>query len=371
MLSSNQVRRVPLILLGAGGIGRTLLRQLLQQRTHLRSAHAIDLPVLALAGSTSMVTGDPLLDEETLLAVAEQGLSGAAGYRGAAEDEQIAFLETVRERGFNRAIVVDATASDHTIPVLQRAGDLGYDIVMANKRPLSAGTEVWYKLMAARRRGQCIRHEATVGAGLPVISTLLGLVDSGDEIVSIDACLSGTLNFLCTALEDGQLFSESVKAAMEQGFAEPDPRDDLMGVDVARKALILTRMLGVRAELSDIRRESLVPDVLRDVPLADFMDQLSSFDVVMKARQQSADEQGLVLRYLAEVSAGQTRVGLVPVPQATPLGRLRGTDNLISFRTARYSERPLIVSGPGAGRQVTAAAVFADILQVATLAPAN
>ncbi|MGH2347726.1 MAG: homoserine dehydrogenase [Chloroflexota bacterium] len=368
-MSANQIRRVPLILLGTGGIGRTLLRQLLQQRTHLRAAHALDLPLLALAGSGSMVAGDPLLDEETLRAVAEEGLSGASGYHGSPEDEQIALLETVRDRGFNRAIVIDATASDHTVPVLLHAAEMGYDIVMANKRPLSASTEVWYRLMAGRRRGQCVRHEATVGAGLPVITTLLGLVDSGDEIVSIDACLSGTLNYLCTALEDGQLFSEAVRAAMEQGFAEPDPRDDLMGVDVARKALILTRMLGVRAELPDIRRESLVPDDLAGVDLSDFMKQLAGFDAGMRSRQQSADEQGLVLRYLVEVSAGQTRVGLVPVPQATPLGRLRGTDNLISFRTTRYSERTLIVSGPGAGRQVTAAAVFADILQVATLAP--
>jgi len=368
-LSVNHIRQVPLILLGAGGIGRTLLRQLLQQRTHVRAAHALELPVIALAGSSSMVTGEPFLDEETMRAVAEHGLSGASGYHGAPEDEQIALLEQIRDRGFPRVIVIDATASDHTIPVLLHAADLGFDLVMANKRPLSSTTEVWNRLMAARRRGQCVRHEATVGAGLPVIATMLGLVDSGDEVISIDACLSGTLNYLCTALEDGHPFSEAVKAAKEQGFTEPDPRDDLTGLDVARKALILTRMLGVRAELSDIHRESLVPGGLADVGIRDFMEGLRDFDVTMRSRQQSADEQGLVLRYLVEVSAGQSRVGLLPVPQATPLGRLRGTDNLISFRTARYSERTLIVSGPGAGREVTAAAVFADILQIATLAP--
>jgi homoserine dehydrogenase len=126
-------------------------------------------------------------------------------------------------------------------------------------------------------------------------------------------------------------------------------------------------MLGVSAELSDIHSESLVPDHLMQASPEDFLEGLESVDVVMRSRQQAADEQGLVLRYLVEVSASKTRVGLVPVPQATPLGRLRGTDNLISFRTARYSERALIVSGPGAGREVTAAAVFADILQVATL----
>lgn len=369
MLSGNPIRQVPLILLGAGGIGRTLLRQLRQQRTHVRASHALELPLIAIAGSGSMVSGDPFLDEETVQAVQEHGLSGAAVYRGSPEDEQIALLEQAHERGFSRAVIIDATASDHTIPVLLQAAALGFDVVMANKHPLSASTATWNTLMAARRRGQCIRHEATVGAGLPVIATLQGLVDSGDEIIGIDACLSGTLNYLCTALEDGHSFSESVKAAKEQGFTEPDPRDDLTGLDVARKALILTRMLGVRAELRDIQRESLVPDCLTDVGLLEFMEGLGGFDVTMKARQQSADEQGLVLRYLVEVSAGQTRVGLVPVPQATPLGRLRGTDNLISFRTARYSERTLIVSGPGAGREVTAAAVFADILQVATLAP--
>jgi len=152
------------------------------------------------------------------------------------------------------------------------------------------------------------------------------------------------------------------------GITEPDPRDDLCGLDVARKALILTRMVGVRAELNEVARESLVPDHLMGASLPEFLEGLSSIDESMRARQQAADEQGLVLRYLVEIKPGKTRVGLVPVPQATPLGRLRGTDNMVSFRTARYSERTLIVMGPGAGREVTAAAVFADILQIATLA---
>jgi homoserine dehydrogenase len=362
------LRTVPLVVLGTGGIGRTLLRQLLQQELHVRTSHALALPIVALAGSRSMVVGDPALDDETIRAVAVHGFSGAGGYHGTPEDEQIAVLDSLGERGFRRAIVIDVTASDHTVPVLLHALSLGYDVAMANKRPLSASMDVWYAMMAARKRGQCVRHEATVGAGLPVIATLLGLVDSGDEIVSIDACLSGTLNYLCTALEDGHAFSEAVRTAQSLGFTEPDPRDDLCGLDVARKALILTRMLGVSAELCDISRESLVPDRLMDVPLEQFLQGIESFDVVMRSRQESADEQGLVLRYVAEVSAAKTRVGLVPVPQATPLGRLRGTDNLISFRTARYSERTLNVSGPGAGREVTAAAVFADILQIATLA---
>ena len=365
---ANGIRRVPLIVLGTGGIGRTLLRQLLQQRVHLRTSHALELPLLALAGSNGMLVGEPLLDDETVQAVAEHGMSGAGFYRGLPEEDQIALVDSLRDRGFGRAIVVDVTASDHTLPVLLRAAESGHDVAMANKRPLSSSMDTWYALMHARRRGRCVRHEATVGAGLPVITTLLGLVDSGDEVISIDACLSGTLNYICTALEDGQAFSEAVLAAREQGFTEPDPRDDLCGVDVARKALILTRMLGVQADLADIKRESLVPEGLANCSLDEFLGSLPGLDASMRNRQQTADEQGLVLRYLVEVSAAQTRVGLVAVPQATPLGRLRGTDNLVSFRTARYHERRLIVSGPGAGRDVTAAAVFADILQIATLA---
>lgn len=364
----NELRSVPLVILGVGGIGRTLLRQLLRQHTYLRLNHALELPIVALAGSRSMVIGEPELDVETVNAVCEHGLSGAAWYRTAPEEEQVTLIESLRERGFDRGIVVDLTASDHTSEVLVAACRQGHDVVMANKRPLSAEMDVWYELMSARKRGQSVKHEATVGAGLPVISTLLGMVDTGDEIISIDACLSGTLNYLCAALEDGQPFSESVKSAHAMGVTEPDPRDDLCGLDVARKALILTRMMGLRAELTDIARESLVPEHLMKVPLADFLEGLVSIDSSMRERQRAADEQGLVLRYLAEISAGTTRVGLVPVPQATQLGRLRGTDNMISFRTTRYSDRTLIVTGPGAGREVTAAAVFADILQIATLA---
>ncbi len=364
----NGLRRVPLVILGAGGIGKALLRQLLQQRNHLRLHYALELPVIAVAEAHTMLVGEPCLDGETLVAVCEQGMSGAARYRRAPEDDQLGVIMSLRERGYTGGIIVDLTASDHTADVLVESVKHGYDVVMANKRPLSADMGIWYSLTSARKLGRSIRHEATVGAGLPVIATLQSLVDTGDEIVSIDACLSGTLNYLCTALEDGQSFSDAVRAARVLGITEPDPRDDLCGLDVARKALILTRMIGTRAELGEIRSESLVPDHLMGTSLDAFLEGLSSIDETMRARQQAADEQGLVLRYLAEIKPGASRVGLVPVPQATPLGRLRGTDNMVSFRTARYSERTLIVMGPGAGREVTAGAVFADILQIATLA---
>ncbi len=315
-----------------------------------------------------MLVGDPCLDAETLGAICEQGMSGTARYRRAPEDDQMGVIGSFKERGYAGGIVVDLTASDHTAEVLLEATKCGLDVVMANKRPLSAAMGIWYGLTSTRKQGRSIRFEATVGAGLPVIATLQNMVDTGDEILSIDACLSGTLNYLCTALEDGLPFSESVRSAKELGITEPDPRDDLCGIDVARKTLILTRMIGVRAELGEIARESLVPDHLMGAEIGEFLDGLSSIDGIMRERQQAADEQGLVLRYLAEIKPGKARVGLLPVPQATPLGRLRGTDNMVSFRTVRYSERPLVVMGPGAGREVTAGGVFGDILQIATLA---
>lgn len=364
---NQQARLVPLIIVGVGGIGRTLLRQMRMQRNHLRSTYGIELPIVALADVGSMVAGDPVLDDDTIDAVIEHGLSGASGYRGSPEDEQIAVISSLHERGFDKAIVVDATASDHTIPVLLEAAELGHDLVLANKRPLSAGMDVWYELMAAKKRGQAIRYEATVGAGLPVIGTLSGLVDSGDEIVSIEACLSGTLNYLCTSLEDGQQFSQAVRSARCQGITEPDPRDDLCGLDVARKALILTRMTGKRAELSDVARENLVPEHLMSASVDEFLASLESLDTSMSARQHNAVEQGMVLRYVAEIRGSTSRVALAQVPVNTPLGRLRGTDNMLHFRTARYSERTMVIVGPGAGRDVTAGGVFADILSIATM----
>ena len=366
------VRSVPLIMLGIGGIGRTLIRQLLQQRTHLRRTHALELPIVALAGSSGMLTGDPALDEDTVRAILEYGLAVAVAYNDVPEHEQIAFLDSLQERGCEHAIVIDLTASDHTIPVLLHASALGHDVVMANKRPLSSSMQNWYDLIGARKRGQSVLHEATVGAGLPVISTLLGLVDTGDEIISIDACLSGTLNYICSGLEDGQPFSEAVAAARLRGYTEPDPRDDLSGVDVARKLTILAREMGLTLELSDVRIEGLVPAALRDCGVDAFMARLPEFDAGMAATLAAATAAGEVLRYVGRIeSNGKATVGLVRLPRTHAFAHIALTDNVVRFATRRYNENPLIVQGPGAGPEVTAGGVFADLLRLAAYLGAN
>jgi homoserine dehydrogenase len=172
------------------------------------------------------------------------------------------------------------------------------------------------------------------------------------------------MGYLFSEMARGHSFSETVRNAMALGYTEPDPRDDLCGVDVARKGLILGRLLGYAGELTDVAIESLVPEALRDVPLTKFLEELPSIDETWARLVAEARERGEVLRYRARATRGGVRVGLVGVPIGSPLGSLDGTDNLFVFTTARYRERPLVVSGPGAGAEVTAAGVLGDLLRM-------
>ena len=187
---------------------------------------------------------------------------------------------------------------------------------------------------------------------------------SGDRVHSVEGCPSGTMGYLFSQMARGRSFSEPVRTAMELGYTEPDPRDDLCGLDVARKGLILGRLLGYSGELTDVAIESLVPESLRDVSKEEFLAQLPSIDETWERLVKEARERGEVLRYRARATRGGVRVGLVGVPIGSPLGSLDGTDNLFVFTTARYRERPLVVSGPGAGAEVTAAGVLGDLLRM-------
>ena len=211
-----------------------------------------------------------------------------------------------------------------------------------------------------------ITNEATVGAGLPVIQTLRDLLDTGDELVAVEGILSGTLAWLFNRFDASQPFSELVREAHRLGYTEPDPRDDLSGIAVARKLVILAREAGRTLSLQDVEVESLVPDDLRDVSREEFFARLGEMDAPMQARFAEAQQQGRGLRYLAQLDRdGTARVRLV-TPDATHASlHSQLTDNLIQFRTRRYAANPLVVQGPGAGRDVTAAGVFGDILSIA------
>jgi homoserine dehydrogenase len=240
------------------------------------------------------------------------------------------------------------------------------DIVLANKRPLTDRRADADALQAtARARGRRLLFEATVGAGLPVVDTASKLLESGDRIRRIDGCLSGTLGFLLSEVGAGRRFSLTVREAMRRGYAEPDPREDLSGMDVARKALILGRLLGFAGGIEDVTVESLVPRRVRGIALPEFLASLDQFDSEWVARVAEAKRRGQALRYVAAVTRRRIRVGLASVPIESALGALRGTDNQVVFTTDRYRVNPLVITGPGAGLDVTAAGVMNDILKLA------
>ena len=209
------------------------------------------------------------------------------------------------------------------------------------------------------------RWETTVGAALPVIVTLNRLVSSGDEVRRITGTFSGTLGYVMTGLQEGKPFSAIVREAHRLGYTEPDPRDDLGGVDVARKALILARGLGWRLNLADVEVQGLYPASMDGLTVAEFMDALPQLDEQFQLRVAEATAAGMVLRFAAQVEDGVCRVGPTLVSASSPLGRLSGTDNLVEFTTRWYNPNPLVVQGRGAGTDATAAGVLSDIIELA------
>jgi aspartokinase/homoserine dehydrogenase 1 len=283
------------------------------------------------------------------------------GRSGSAEEA----VEAVSRHALSHPVLVDVTADD-TGPALRAALTHGMELVLANKRPLASSTDDVDKLFAlARSQGRRVRYEATVGAGLPVMDTLAKLVETGDSIVRIDGCVSGTLGFLLSGMERGRPFSEILREAVAKGYSEPDPRDDLSGADVARKALILGRLIGFRGEPRAVGVESLVPPAARSMELKSFIARLENWDAEWQQRIAAARSRDQVLRYVASVSPERIRVALTPVPREGPFGSLQGTDNQIVFTTARYTDHPLVIRGPGAGPVVTAAGVLNDVLALA------
>ena len=247
-------------------------------------------------------------------------------------------------------------------------------MITPNKRAHS-GPLAYYDDIGRISRGANthLLYEATVGAGLPVIQTLKDLVETGDEITSISGIFSGTLAYLFNVFDGTQTFSEIVRDAKARGYTEPDPRDDLSGTDVARKAVILAREAGLKLELSDLEVESLVPDALADASVDEFLDRLVDFDSPMAERYEQAKKDNAVLRYVANVdlASGKADVRLASYPLDHPFANISLTDNIVQFVTRRYCDNPLIVRGPGAGPDVTAAGIFADLLRLCSMLSAN
>jgi aspartokinase/homoserine dehydrogenase 1 len=351
--------RLDVFLLGFGRIGRSLSDLM----TELPPAGP-KVRIVGVADRSGVIFDPAGLSAHRLTSIAREKAKGHSLRHldgGTPWNAEFA-VRSATKHALSHPVLVDVTA-DETTDVIRGALAHGMDVVLANKKPLAGGAREAEELFdLAARHGRRLRYEATVGAGLPVMDTFAKLVETGDEIVSIEGCLSGTLGYLLSELERWRRFSQALPAAIDAGYTEPDPREDLSGADVARKALILGRLMGFKGEPGSVVTESLVPDGARALPLKQFLARLATWDDHFAQKIRLAQQKGQVLRYIATVTPRRLRVGLQAVPADSPFAALKGTDNQIVFTTTRYREHPLVIRGPGAGPLVTAAGVLNDIL---------
>ncbi|HLV27134.1 MAG TPA: hypothetical protein VKZ41_12565, partial [Gemmatimonadales bacterium] len=346
------------LLVGTGTIGRALLAQLASVGDRLRICGVVDT-------SGYLCSAEGLTRKQAAAVLSAKSSGGCLrnlpdARAGGAADA----LRELSNHALSRKVLIDATAAE-TGHLLREAAAGGWDLVLANKLPLAGGQQAADELRAVvRGNRRAFRFEATVGAGLPVIQTVRKLQHSGDTVRRIEGCPSGTLGFVFGELERGSSFSAAVRLASERGLTEPDPRVDLSGLDVARKALILGRLLGFRGELQDVAVESLVPERLLTASITDFLHSLRQEDAAWAARVRRARARGRVLRYRIRVTHRKVAAGLAEVDASDSLGRLSGTDNQFTFTSARYGSNPLVITGPGAGAEVTAAGVLGDLLEL-------
>jgi aspartokinase/homoserine dehydrogenase 1 len=353
----SETRSINLFVAGTGLVGSTLLKQLNDHYQFLKNERQIELKLVALTNTRKNVFNiDGIMIEEWQKRLDESE-----------EDTNLhSIINNMVAQNLPNSVFIDCTSSDEIVDFYKKIIDESISIVTANKKANSGSYELYSKLKAAASRsGAKFLYETNVGAGLPVISTLIDLRGSGDKILKIEAILSGTLSYIFNSFGKEKSFSEVVYMAMKTGYTEPDPRDDLNGLDVARKLLILGREIGLSLELNDIQVENLVPENCRNLPTIEkFFDEFEKANPGFEKRRVDAENEGKVLRYIAILENGDARVSLQAVDSNHPFYNLSGSDNIISFTTDRYQDRPLVIKGPGAGAEVTAAGMFADIIRI-------
>jgi bifunctional aspartokinase / homoserine dehydrogenase 1 len=343
-------RTVHLAILGCGRVARTLLRQIAETRSSMEAQLGLELRLAAVASSRRFLFDASGIALESAPADLER--------RGESLPGAIELIDRLQQARCTDLVLIDATAAD-TAPLLRLALDAGIHVVTANKRPLAGSLADFDRLLeASRATGAHLHYETTFGAGLPVLHTLQEMVHTGDRFRSVAGCFSGTLGFICTRLEEGVALVSAVAEARELGLTEPDPREDLSGRDVMRKALIIGRTLGLRLEPEAIALSPLIPHLERGLE-----DAITVHGPPLARRVAEERGAGRVLRYVAAIAADRVEVGLRAVPASDPLAGLRGQDNMLVYHTERYDQFPLVIRGPGAGAEVTAAGVLGDVLK--------
>ncbi|WP_209331575.1 bifunctional aspartate kinase/homoserine dehydrogenase I [Lunatimonas salinarum] len=353
-LADNKVLHV--FLVGVGLIGKALMKMINNQLSKLQSDYMLDIKIHGLANSRYMAFDEDGFDLSQNPVPSERDLP---------MDLNV-FLNTMNSMNFSNSVLVDCTASQEVADSYQRVLESKVAVVTPNKKANSGTLEKYKELKKlSGQRNIKFLYETNVAAGLPVINTLQDLILSGDKVIRIEGVLSGSMNFIFSELSKGIPFSEVVANAKAKGYTEPDPRDDLSGMDVARKILILGREAEQELHFEDVTVQSMVPDdCVHTRSVGEFMEKLRAHDDHFKELLEEANRKGEKLRFMAVLENGKASVGLRSVDASHPFFSLVGSDNMILFTTERYHEFPMIIRGPGAGADVTAAGVFADIIRL-------
>jgi bifunctional aspartokinase / homoserine dehydrogenase 1 len=354
---SDGKRQINLFVVGVGTVGKRLLAQIQQQKEYLAEKMNLNIRVVGLANSKKFVTDDEGID-----------LRNWREHLSETNQKSSEFADLILEKNLRNSIFVDVTASAETVEIYPKLLQKSVSIIACNKVAASSEYEKYRKLKdLAREYNANFLFETNVGAGLPIINTLNDLTRSGDKINRIEAVLSGTLNFVFNNYDGSRPFAEIVRQAQTEGYTEPDPRLDLSGTDVARKILILAREAGFKLEMSDIENKGFLPEECLRGTVKDFYAEMEQRESYFRDLLEKAKSENLSLKYIASFDEGRASVGLQSIDSAHNFANLSGKDNAVLFYTNRYADLPLVVKGAGAGADVTAAGVFADIIRAARI----
>lgn len=352
----SHIKTLHVFLVGTGLIGKALIQQIRDQFKKLSTEQNLEIKIAGIANSRKMIFNEEGLNLSNIIETMD--------VQGEQMNSSV-FLQTMKDLNLSNSVFIDCTASEEIANHYHTILAENISIVTPNKKANSSAIAYYKNLKeTARKRGVRFLYETNVGAGLPVINTLNDLLLSGDKVIKIEAVLSGTLNYIFSSFTEGKKFSEVVMSAKEKGFTEPDPRDDLSGMDVARKILILSRETGLDLELSQIEVQNLVPEDCRKMDCSTFLHTFSAHDEHFEKLRHNACVQNKKLRYQATLDNDKVKVELNMVDSNHPFYTLAGSDNIILLTTERYQERPMVIRGPGAGAEVTAAGVFADVIRI-------
>ena len=347
-------KQINLFIAGVGNVGSRLIAQLRQQNEYLQKNMRLQIRVIGIANSKKMLFNEEGIDTETWKSDLEKG----------ADMELNTFIETIRGMNMRNSVFVDVTANSDLAGMYDQLLEKSIGVVACNKVACSSSYEYYTRLKdLAREYNAPFLFETNVGAGLPVIGSLNDLVRSGDSVKRIEAVLSGTLNFVFNNYKGEQTFAEVVKQAQNEGYTEPDPRLDLSGKDVMRKIMILAREAGESLEMEDISNNTFMPPSCMEGSVDDFYREMAKHEDHFKKLYNEASKAGNKLKFVARYQDGKASVGLQHIEPQHDLYHLYGKDNVVLFYTNRYSEQPLVIKGAGAGAEVTASGVFADIIR--------